>query len=327
MTTSPLRVVFLDHDTVAPQTVLRPFEFEYRLTRYGSTRAGQVAERIADADIVISNKVAIRHADIQQASRLKLIAVAATGVDNIDLQACTERNIVVCNIRDYARTTVPEHTFALIFALRRSLVAYRESIRDGRWQDAGQFCYFDFPIKDLAGSVLGIVGRGSLGHATAAIGQALGMKVMYAGRKGVNNPPHPYTAFSEMLAHSDIISLHCPLNEDTRDLISDEEFEAMKRKPLLINTARGGLVNEPALARALRAGLIGGAGIDVTAPEPPPKDHILMQLLDMPNFIMTPHVGWASDEAMQTLADQLVDNIDAFVRGEPRNVVAPVSSP
>lgn len=323
MSRSDLHVVFLDRDTLAPEIILPDLDFPHQLTVHARTAADQVATRVRDADIVITNKVRLDAATIDQATRLRMIAVAATGVDNIDLDACAQRDIVVSNIRDYARNTVPEHTFGLIFALRRNIVAYRQSVAQGRWQEAGQFCYFDYPIKDLAGSTLGIIGRGSLGQATAAIGEALGMTVLYAGRKGAAHCDAPYTPFNDVLARSDVISLHCPLNEQTRNLIDTAEFAAMTRKPLLINTARGGLVNDLALTQALRSGQIAGAGVDVTAPEPPPADHPLMTVLDLPNFILTPHVGWASQEAMQGLANQLVENINAFQRGAPRhNVLA-----
>ena len=323
MDNQALQVVFLDRDTISPETVLRPFAFEHELKVYDRTRPEQVAERIAQADIVISNKVALRHDALASAKRLKMVAVAATGTDNIDLAACAEKGIVVSNIRGYAVNTVPEHTFALIFALRRSIVAYRDSVKAGRWQEAQQFCYFDYPIKDLAGSTLGIIGEGVLGQSVAAIGRALGMRVLFAGRKGAQKQGSLYTPFEDFLAESDIITLHCPLNEQTRNLIDQAEFALMKRKPLLINTARGGLVNDEALVQAMRSGQIGGAGFDVATPEPPEASHPLMQLLDLPNFILTPHVAWASQEAIQGLADQLVDNIDAFYQGQPRNVVTP----
>lgn len=320
------KVVFLDRDTLSPHTLLRDIEFPHELVVHARTAPSEVRERVADADIVIVNKVPMSADDIAHAKNLKLIAVAATGTDNIDLKACQQRNIVVSNIQGYAVKSVPEHTFALIFALRRNILAYRESVKRGRWQEAQQFCYFDYPINDLSGSTLGIIGAGTLGESVAAIGRALGMRVLFAGRKGAATTNDKYTPFEQMLAESDVISLHCPLNHDTRNLIDDAEFQLMQRKPLLINTARGGIVNEEALARALRSGLIAGAGFDVTLPEPPPHDHPLMQLLDQPNFLLTPHVAWASREAMQVLADQLIDNIEAFHRGEPRNVISPKSA-
>ena len=321
MATQALQVVFLDRDTISPATVLRPLSFEHDLKVYGRTSRDQVAERIAQADIVITNKVPLRHEDLAHAARLKMVAVAATGTDNVDLEACSEKGVVVSNIRGYAVNTVPEHTFALIFALRRSIVAYRDSVKAGRWYDAQQFCYFDYPIKDLAGSTLGIIGEGALGQSVAAIGRALGMRVLFAARKGGQKQGSLYTPFEQMLAESDVITLHCPLNEQTRHLIGADEFALMKRKPLLINTARGGLVDEQALIQAMRSGQLGGAGFDVTSPEPPENQHPLVQLLDLPNFILTPHVAWASQEAIQGLADQLIDNIEAFHQGAARNVV------
>lgn len=319
----PVRVVFLDRDTISPQTSLRAMSFPHELKIYDRSTKDQVAERIIDADIVVTNKVPVRQDAIDQAKDLKMVAVAATGTDNVDLSVCAARGIVVSNIRGYATHTVPEHTFALIFALRRSVVAYRESVKAGRWHEAQQFCYFDYPIKDLAGSTLGIIGEGALGQAVATLGRALGMRVLFAARKGGARQGSLYTPFEELLAQSDIITLHCPLNEQTRDLIGAAEFALMKRQPLLINTARGGLVNEAALVEAMHSGQIGGAGFDVTVPEPPDNDHPLVKLLELPNFILTPHVAWASQEAMQGLADQLVDNIEAFHCGSPRNVVLP----
>lgn len=321
MAEESLQVVFLDRDTISPRTTLRPLSFKHELKVYGRTHRDEVAERIASADIVITNKVPVRREAIEQAGRLKMVAVAATGTDNVDLQACAQKGVVVSNIRGYAVHSVPEHTFALIFALRRSIVAYRESVKAGRWHEARQFCYFDYPIKDLAGSTLGIIGEGALGQSVAGIGRALGMKVLFAGRKGAPRQGRLYTPFEQLLAESDVITLHCPLNDSTRNLIGAPEFALMQRKPLLINTSRGGLVDEAALGDALRSGQIGGAGFDVTTPEPPQNDHPLVQLLELPNFILTPHVAWASEEAIQTLADQLIDNIEAFHQGSPRNVV------
>jgi glycerate dehydrogenase len=277
--------------------------------------------RIADADIIVVNKVRLDQAAIAAAPRLRMVAVAATGTDNVDIAACRERGIVVSNIRNYAVNTVPEHTFALIFALRRSICAYRDAVRTGRWQASGQFCFFDHPIKDMAGSTLGIIGDGVLGQAVADLGRALGMRVIFAGFKGHSGQGMLYTPFEKTLAEADILTLHCPLTPETRNMIGAPEFALMKRRPLLINTARGGLVDEAAVGPALEAGQIGGAGFDVVSVEPPPADHPFMRLADRPDFILTPHVAWASDEAVQGLADQLIYNIEAFVRGEPRNVV------
>ncbi len=316
------RIVMLDRETIAPEVRLRPPAFAHDFEVFGRTAPEEVAARIAGADIVITNKVRLTAATLTGAERLKLVAIAATGTDNVDIAACRAQGIVVSNIRNYAVHTVPEHTFALIFALRRSIVAYREAVQAGRWQQAGQFCFFDYPIRDLAGSTLGVIGDGVLGRAVARIGEALGMKVLFAAHKGRSGMGSLYTPFETVLKTSDVLTLHAPLNAATRGMIGAAEFALMERRPLLINTGRGGLVDETALGAALQAGQIGGAGFDVATAEPPPADHPLMQLAGRPDFILTPHVAWASLEAMQGLADQLIDNIEAFRAGSPRNVVA-----
>ena len=318
-----MKIVFLDRDTISPDTTLRAPSFTHAWEQHNRTSTDQAAERIADADIVIVNKVKLPAEVLAQAPKLKLIAVAATGTDNIDLTACQQRGIVVSNVRNYAKHTVPEHTFALIFALRRSICAYRDAMKTGRWQDAAQFCFFDYPIRDLAGSTLGVIGDGVLGQSVAAIGRALGMRVLFSAHKGRTGQGSLYTPFEEVLKQSDILTLHCPLNANTRHMIGEAEFAQMMRKPLLINTGRGGLVDEAAVGPALQTGHIAGAAFDVTSVEPPPADHPFMALLDRPDFILTPHVAWASAEAIQALADQLIDNVEAFVRGAPVNQVLP----
>lgn len=316
------RIIFLDRESIAPQTVIRRPAFEHDWIDYPKTAPQQVAERLRDgATIVITNKVPMRAQTLAQTPSVKLIAVAATGTDVVDVGYCKENGIAVCNIRGYAINTVPEHTFALIFALRRSLLAYHEAVRRGRWQESGQFCFFDYPIRDLRGSSLGIIGEGVLGQAVADIAKAMGMRVMFAAHKGRSGLGPLYTPWDEVLERSDIITLHSPLTPETRNMIALPEFQAMQRRPLLINTARGGLVDEAALATALRGGLIGGAAFDVLTSEPPADDNPLLGLLDLPNFILTPHIAWASDEAMQGLADQLIANIENFVRGTPSNLV------
>lgn len=318
-----MNIVFLDRDTISPDTTLRAPSFAHTWVQHNRTRADEAAARIADADIVIVNKVKLPADVLAQAPKLKLIAVAATGTDNIDLAACQQRGIVVSNVRNYAKHTVPEHTFALIFALRRSICAYRDAVKAGRWQEAAQFCFFDYPIRDLAGSTLGVIGDGVLGQAVASIGRALGMRVLFAAHKGRSGQGSMYTPFDDVLRQSDILTLHCPLNANTRHMIGSAEFAQMARKPLLINTGRGGLVDEAAVGPALHAGHISGAAFDVTSVEPPPADHPFMTLLNRPDFILTPHVAWASAEAIQALADQLIDNVEAFVRGAPVNQVLP----
>lgn len=316
-----MNIVFLDRGTISTQIRLREPSFPHRMTLYEASSSEQVAERVEAADILVVNKVRLGAAALQAAPRLRMVAIAATGSDNIDLSACARRGVVVCNIRDYATRSVPEHTFALIFALRRALLGYHDAVRAGRWQASGQFCFHDYPIRDLAGSMLGIIGDGGLGQAVASIGRALGMEVQYAAHKGRQGQGSLYTPFDDVLATSDIITLHCPLRPSTQHLIGANEFARMARRPLLINTARGGLVDESAVGPALEAGHISGAGFDVTSIEPPSAEHPFMALVGRPDFILTPHVAWASQEAMQTLADQLIDNIEAFIAGKAQNVV------
>lgn len=316
-----MNIVFLDRDTISPETTLRSPAFAHQWHQYDRTTADQAAERIADADIVIVNKVKLSAETLAKAPKPKLLAVAATGTDNIDLAACQQRGIVLSNVRNYAKHTVPEHTFALIFALRRSICAYRDAVKAGRWQEAAQFCFFDHPIRDLAGSTLGIIGDGVLGQAVATIGRALGMRVLFSAHKSRSGQGRLYTPFEDVLKQSDVLTLHCPLNANTRNMIGAPEFAQMARKPLLINTGRGGLVDEAAVGPALNAGQIAGAAFDVTTVEPPPLDHPFMALLERPDFILTPHVAWASAEAIQALADQLIDNIESFANGLPLNVV------
>lgn len=316
------RIVFLDHDTLGTDASMRRPAFAHEWTAYGRTAAGEVVERARDATILIVNKVPLPDAVLERLPHLRFVAVAATGTDNVDLAACRRRGIPVSNVQAYAVRTVPEHAFALILALRRSLFAYRESVAAGAWQRSGQFTLLDHPIRDLHGSTLGIVGAGALGRATGDLGRAFGMTVLYAGRKGAAGAELPRTPFDEVLERSDVISLHCPLTPATRNLLGDAEFARMARRPLVINTARGGLIGEEALVRALEGGRIAGAAIDAVTPEPPPADHPFMRLAGRPDFILTPHIGWASREARQAVADQVTACIEAFAAGTPRNLVA-----
>ena len=266
------------------------------------------------------NKVPVRADALAQARSLKLIAVAATGTDIVDLAACKSRNIVVQNIRNYANASLPEHVFALILALRRSLFAYGTDVDLGRWQRSEHFCLLDHPIHDLAGATLGLIGFGALGKAVAALGVAFGMRVLAFDMQPVSGPGVEAASLDQILETSDVISLHVPLTAGTANLIGAGELARMKPRCLLINTARGGLVDEEALADALRRGRIGGAGFDVLTVEPPRAGNPLLELR-LPNFVLTPHVAWASAQAMQGLADQLIDNLESFIAGAPRNVV------
>jgi glycerate dehydrogenase len=311
-------IVFLDRSTL--QATLRRPAFEHTWQEYPVSNVSELVERLRDATVAITNKVPLRADTLQQLPKLRMIAVAATGYDVIDIAFCRAHHIAVANIRDYAVHTVPEHAFALITALRRNLLAYREDVERGRWQQVEQFCFFDHPIRDLYGATIGIVGEGVLGQGTAAIARGFGMRVLFADHAPPKAAGVVFTPFDQLLAQSDVISLHVPLSADTHNMIGIEQLRKMKRTAILINTARGGLVDERALAQALREGLIAGAGFDVLTTEPPRQGNPLLEL-HLPNFILTPHVAWASDGAMQFLADQLIDNIEAFVSGSPQNLV------
>lgn len=316
-----LRVVQLEGESLIAE-VRRP-AFAHEWVEYPKTSPAEVVERLAGAAIAITNKVAIDAAAIEALPDLKMIAVSATGTNNVDLEACRRRGIVVSNIRGYAEHTVPEHVMALLLALSRNLIAWRETLLAGGWQRGEQFCLFDHPIRDLHGATLGLIGSGTLGNGVARLAEAFGMRVLRAEHKGAAAVRPGYTAFAEVLAKADAISLHCPLTAETTGLIGEPELRAMKRSALLINTARGGIVDEAALVRCLKEGWIAGAGFDVITAEPPPAGHLMVDpaLLALPNFLLTPHVAWSSRPAMQTLADQLIANIEAFVAGTPRNQV------
>ncbi|WP_153145676.1 D-2-hydroxyacid dehydrogenase [Dechloromonas sp. H13] len=316
------RIVYLERESIIAD-VRRP-GFAHDWVEYPKTAPAQVVERLQGASIAIINKAPLPAVAVDALADLKMIAVAATGTNIIDLDACRRRGIVVSNIRGYADHTVPEHALALLLALSRNLVAWRASVQAGRWQQSDQFCLFDHPIRDLHGATLGLIGSGSLGNGVARLAEAFGMRVLRAEHKGATALRPGYTDFAQVLREADAISLHCPLTPQTQGLIGEAELRTMKPTALLINTARGGLVDEVALIRALQEGWIAGAGFDVITAEPPPPSHPMVapELLALPNFLLTPHVAWASRPAMQALADQLIDNIEAFVAGSPRNRVA-----
>ncbi|MGI8565289.1 MAG: D-2-hydroxyacid dehydrogenase [Pyrinomonadaceae bacterium] len=309
------RIVFLDRETLIAD--LRRPTFAHEWQEYGATAPGEVVERLHDATIAITNKVPLREGDLRQLPQLKFIAVAATGMDNVDLDYCRANGIGVANVRDYSIHSLPEHVLMMMLALRRNLINYREDLQQGAWQKSKHFCILDHPIHDLDRSTLGIIGYGTLGRAVEKLARAFGMNILIAERKGAATTRDGRTPFTEVLGASDVVTLHTPLNSETRNLIGAEELAMMSRGALLINCARGGVVDEAALAEALREGRIAGAGVDVLSREPPRNsdDGGDNPLLDpgLPNLILTPHVAWASCEAMQTLADQLISNIEKAV--------------
>lgn len=286
---------------------------------HDATPAAQVAQRIAQAEVVVSNKAYVGAEALAAAEKLKLICVIATGTNNVDLVAAKAQGVAVCNVTGYAPPSVSQHVFALILALVTQLERYRVSVKDGAWQRASGFCMLDYPIWELAGKTIGIVGYGSLGQAVARVAEAFGMRVLIAARPG-QLPGATRVPLHDLLPQADVVSLHCPLTQQTQGLIGAPELALMQPHALLINTARGGIVDETALAQALREHRLGGAGVDVLSVEPPVNGNVLLAA-DIPNLIVTPHIAWASREARQRLVDETVKNISAFLRGEARNRV------
>jgi glycerate dehydrogenase len=313
--------VFLDLDSVHPsdldlaqlQDSLPHWQFHHH------TGPDEVLPRIQAAQVVVTNKVPLTASSIQASGNLQLICVAATGTNNIDLAAASAAGVVVSNARDYATASVVEHVFSLLLTLTRRLDAYRRRVRDGDWTRSPHFCLFDETIEELAGKQLGIIGYGVLGRAVADLARAFSMQVNIAQR--VHDSPLPdRLPLPQLLESCDVISLHCPLTEQTRGLIGETELRQMKDTALLINTARGGIVDEQALLRGLQQGWIAGAGIDVLAEEPPAATTALLQH-NSPRLIVTPHIAWASRAARQRLIGEITANILAFGNGSPRNRV------
>lgn len=313
-----MQAVFLDTEGL-DDLFLDTLEKECSLLRlFPTTTPEQVAERIAGADIIILNKVKISPQHLAAAPSVRLICIVATGTDVVDLGGAADLGVTVCNCQAYGTDSVVQHVFALILALHTNLLPYHAAVQAGRWQKASQFCFLDYPIVELKGKTLGIVGYGNLGHGIAAIARAFGMRVVIARRPG--NPTDDRPPLTEMLAEVDVLTLHCPLTDQTRNLINAQAFDLMKPTSFLINCARGGIVDEAALLEALRTKKIAGAAIDVLSVEPPKDSHPLLEAR-LPNLIITPHIAWASREARQRIIDQTVENIRAFKAGRPIRTV------
>ncbi len=316
-----MRGVVLDLDSLSPQDLdLQPLKGQLdHWNLYPHTAPEQVCERIADTQVVITNKVELTAAQLQSCPTLKLICVAATGTNNIDLDAATSAGIQVSNARHYATASVVEHVFALLLTLTRRLDRYRLGVEQGNWCDSREFCLFDETIGELSGHTLGIIGYGVLGKAVAQAARAFSMKVQVA--QSLHGTPHPdRVPLVKLLETSDVISLHCPLSDATRGLIGAAALARMKPGAILINTARGGIVDEQALVDALRQNRLQAAAVDVLSQEPPGKHNPLLGF-HSPRLIVTPHVAWASQPARQRLVNEVTENIAAFLRGEPRNRV------
>lgn len=312
-----MKAVFLDANTLGSDVDLGPMQAAADLTLYGASAPDQVAERIADAEAVVTNKIVLEAAHFAAAPKLRVVVVTATGVNNIDLEAAEARGIRVVNAIRYARPVLVQHTFSLILALANRLVDYVQDVRAGWWQQSAMFCRMDHPIIELEGRTLVVLGYGDLGQGVARLGQAFGMDVRIAARPG--QPPGEVDGFAReplaaLLPVADVLTVHCLLSDDTRDLIDAQALETMKDSALLVNTSRGGIVNEQALADALRQGDIAGAGVDVLTQEPPADGSPLLAD-DIPNLLVTPHCAWASQEARQRMVQQSADNLRDFAAG------------
>ncbi|WP_271274077.1 2-hydroxyacid dehydrogenase [Aliamphritea hakodatensis] len=315
-----MNVVFLDLATLDFDDLnLAPLQQGgWHFSSYASTGPEQVAGRICNADVVIVNKVVLSEALLAGAKKLRLVCIAATGTNNVDLTAARQLGITVTNCQAYGTRSVTQHVMAMMLALHTNLIAYDRAVKQGDWGRSEQFCLLDYPVSELAGKTLGLVGYGELGQEVARLAEAFGMQVIVARRAGQEKPGR--LPLAEVLMNADVLSLHCPLTEDTRDLIDAAALATMKPGSFLINTARGGIVNEAALADALRSGHLAGAATDVLSVEPPKEGNVLLAD-DIPNLIITPHSAWGSVQARQRIADQVAENIAAHVSGALLRVV------
>lgn len=316
------RAVFLDHTSLDLGDLdLAPWRETFsELVLHGSTTTDQVAERLKYADVAISNKIMIDAATFAACPNLKLVLVTATGVNNVDLDAARKHGVVVSNCQGYGTPSVAQHTLMLLLAMATRLPDYQQAIHQGQWQKSKQFCLLDFPIVELEGKTLGLLGHGELGGAVAKLAEAFGMRVLSGQIPG--RPARPdRVPLNELLPQVDALTLHCPLNEHTRDMIAAHELSLLKPKAFIVNTARGGLINEQAMADALRNGHLGGAATDVLTVEPPVNGNPLLSG-DIPRLIITPHSAWGSQDARQRIVGQINENALAFYEGKPVRVVS-----
>ncbi len=324
MTEPECRIVFLDAATFGDVS-LQPFSSRWQCTIHPVSKPPEVRERLQGHSVAVINKVALNEAvlDAPQARMLKLIAVAATGTDNVDLNIAQKHGIRVCNVPGYATRSVAQFTLALIFELVMRAGRYGESVRAGAWQKSPIFTLHDYPTSELRGKNLGIVGYGHIGQAVAQMAQGFGLEILISARPGSPDPPPAgRIAFDELLKRSDILTLHCPLTPQTKNLFDRRAFSLMKPTAFLINTARGGLVDDQALIDVLREKKLAGAALDVLSVEPPPNHHpIIRAVRELDNLLVTPHCAWTAREARQRLLSEVLENVLAFFRGEARNLV------
>ncbi|WP_287908713.1 NAD(P)-dependent oxidoreductase [Acinetobacter sp.] len=322
MTKVKHHIVFLDNEGIGPTVKLPEFPFNHTWASYPYTQPDQVVERLRDATIVMTCSVPLRKEHLVHLPNLKMISIALTGTDGVDLDYCHEHGILVTNVPGYAQNTVAEHILAMIFSLTRQTSSYHQLLNKvSKGETEARNIYFDYRIRDVRGLILGIIGYGTIAKRLAELASALGMQVRFFDRNGKYQGDE-FVSFHEILSESDVVSVCCPLKEDTKDLISREEISLMKPDALLINAARGGIVNEPALIEAIQNAKIGGAALDGSVEEPIQANDALFQIIDYPNFILNPHVAWSSVDAMQTLIQRTVQNIIDFAQGKtPISVV------
>ncbi|WP_261844773.1 2-hydroxyacid dehydrogenase [Aliamphritea ceti] len=310
-----LDLATLDFDDLLLNSLQQSCDF---FSAFSATEPEQVAERIIDAEIVILNKVVLNAELLTRATKLKLVCIAATGTNNVDLEAARALGITVTNCQAYGTNSVAQHVLAMMLALHTNLIAYDRAVKRGDWGRSEQFCLLDYPVAELAGKTLGLVGFGALGQGVASLAEAFGMQVIVSRRQGASEPG--CLSLDEVLRQADVLSLHCPLTDETKDLIDASALAKMKAGSFLINTARGGIVNENALAEALKSGHLAGAATDVLSVEPPRDGNVLLDE-DIPSLIITPHSAWGSLQARQRIVDQLAENIGAFRSAEVLRVV------
>ena len=314
------KIVVLEKNSVTPagDISLEMIENLGDVTIYDSVPAGKLEDVVKDAEAVICSKAKFTESVLENCPKLKYIGLWATGYDNINVCAAAKKGITVSNVPGYSTNSVAQHTFAMILNLASNSIKYDKSVHDGDWKKASIFTYLDFPIMEISGKKLGILGYGAIGKAVAKIGEAFGMQPIIHTRTKPENCSYPVVSLDELLAEADFLTLHCPLTDATRKIINKETLSKMKKTAYVINTSRGGTIDEAALAEALHAGTIAGAGIDVLDGEPMREDH---PFFDAPNCIITPHVAWASFEARRRLVNIVYENLKAYIDGAPINNV------
>lgn len=315
------KIVFLDKSSLRDTVDFYRPNFVHTWEQYGITQADEVIPRLQGANIAIINKSAITDAVLTACPDLEMVLVAATGYNIVDTEACQKHGVMVINVEGYSVHTVTEHAIGMMISLRRSFPGYRDAVQAGEWQKSKQFCYLGYPIRDLAHDTLGIIGSGNLGQAVAKIARTIGMKVIFSERKNAPTIRNGYVAFDDMLAQSDVITLHCPMTPETHNMIAMPEFKKMKKQPIIINTGRGGLINEGDTVTALNKGLIAGFGTDVLTVEPPKDGNPLLDIAHYPNVMITPHTAGSSNQAHDLLWSIVIKNLENYHNGTPTSVV------